>query len=94
MHFDGSINHGVGRAARFLQKAVGATQDGDVGPATIALVVQNDEISICDKICDYRVQYYKDIVSGDSSQAKYLGGWIRRIEEMRTFTTNPVADFN
>lgn len=88
LHFDSGINHGIGRAAKFLQRAVGAIEDGDIGPGTISLIVQNNEIDICNTICEYRVQYYNDIVSNNPTQSKYLNGWMRRIEEMRVFTTN------
>ncbi len=34
--FDTSVNHGTGRVAKFLQKAVGANMDGSTGPLTLA----------------------------------------------------------
>lgn len=36
--FDAAVNNGVGRAARWLQQAVGATADGIIGPATLTRV--------------------------------------------------------
>jgi lysozyme family protein len=36
--FDCAVNQGVGRAARFLQQAVGTTVDGKIGPKTMAAV--------------------------------------------------------
>lgn len=36
--FDAAVNNGVGRAARWLQQAVGVPQDGVIGPATLAAV--------------------------------------------------------
>ena len=94
LHFDGCINHGVGRMAKFLQTVVGATADGDIGPATIALVQQQDETAICNAVCDKRVAYYSAIVANHPDQAKYLNGWLRRVNEMRTFVTDPSNSFD
>jgi uncharacterized protein (TIGR02594 family) len=37
MHFDCAVNQGVHDAARFLQEAVGADVDGEIGPKTLAM---------------------------------------------------------
>jgi lysozyme family protein len=83
-----AINHGPKKAGMFLQKAVQATPDGNVGPNTLAKVSAIDEIQICNTICDLRAQFYNDIVSAKPTQVKYLKGWLRRVEEMRTFVTS------
>lgn len=97
LHFDGAVNHGVGRAGRFLQRAVSANQDGDVGPATLKLVQQyidqGAEFDVLNRICDIREAFYQSIVANDPTQKKYLGGWLRRIKEMRAFTTDPKRTF-
>lgn len=98
LHFDGAVNHGVGRAGRFLQRAVGAVEDGDVGPATLraakAAIKKEGDIAICNKICDFRADFYRAIVARNPSQKRFLNGWMRRINEMRAFTTDPAADFH
>lgn len=94
LHFDGCMNHGVGKAGRFLQVAVGTTPDGAVGPATLAKAAALDELVVCAKICDRRTQFYRDIVSNDSSQAKWLNGWLRRIEEMRALVLDKNRSFS
>lgn len=96
LHFDGAVNHGTGRAVRFLQQAVGVEVDGDYGPATHAAVqaaLQSDSTgaALCDAICDLRAAFYKQIVVKNPSQGKYLNGWLRRIEEMRTFVKQSTA---
>lgn len=40
MHFDAAVNHGVGSAIHFLQEAVGADVDGEIGPQTRAAVAK------------------------------------------------------
>ena len=93
LHFDGAINHGVGRAAVFLQRALEVQDDGDIGPATLAAVQESDELVVCNRICDIRTDFYRAIVAAKPTQAKYLNGWLRRINEMRAFSTYPNTSF-
>lgn len=97
LHFDGCVNHGISRASKFLQQAVNASSDGDIGPATLtALSVYmklHSEAVICNKICDLREQFYRDIVSRNPSQQKFLKGWLRRISEMRTLVLDQTKNF-
>jgi len=93
LHFDGCTNHGVGRASKFLQRAADVDDDGRIGPATIAAVEAMDEIELCESICDQRAKFYNDIVASNPPQKRFLNGWMRRIEEMRAYTTDPENDF-
>lgn len=94
LHFDVCINNGVGRAAIFLQRAIGVNADGDIGPATLSRLSTADSIAVCNRICDLREQFYRDIVTNKPIQIKYLTGWLRRCNEMRTLTTNPGNTFS
>lgn len=88
LHFDGCINNGVRRANIFLQLAAQVTPDGDVGPATIAKVRTLNPVKMCNSICNEREMFYRQIVKNNPVQLKYLNGWLRRITEMRAFTTD------
>ena len=85
LHFDACVNNGISRANKMLQAAIGVTQDGDIGPITIQQVSKMNDIVLCEKLCDARLSFYKNIVSNNPSQVKYINGWTRRVEEMRTF---------
>jgi lysozyme family protein len=93
LHFDGCVNHGIKRASKFLQIAVGAEPDGEIGPQTLEMLSSNDEFAVCEQICNLREQFYRDIVSARPSQAKFLKGWLRRINEMREFVLNQDNQF-
>lgn len=93
LHFDGAVNHGVGRANRFLQRSLNVVDDGVIGPRTIRAAHAADAIAICQSICDQRDAFYRQIVARNPSQGRFLGGWLRRINEMRDFTCNPSVDF-
>lgn len=93
LHFDGAVNHGVGRANRFLQRAAGANEDGDIGPASLTAIQAKDEIQLCNSVCDLREAFYRQIVANRPEQARFLNGWLRRISEMRAFSTDPSKSF-
>jgi lysozyme family protein len=93
LHFDGCVNHGISRAKKFLQGAVGAEQDGIVGRQTLAAVSAMDPIAVCESICIQRAKFYRDIVAAKPAQERFLKGWLRRIDEMHIFTTDPSVTF-
>lgn len=94
LHFDVCTNNGVGRAAIFLQRALGVSPDGNIGPATLLKLTSSDAIAVCNKVCDLREQFYRDIVANKPVQVKFLAGWLRRCNEMRVLTTNPANSFS
>lgn len=75
---DCGVNHGQKRAAKWFQKAVGATQDGVIGPQTLAAAEENSHASTYLLICAYRFRFYGAIVGRDHSQAEYISGWNNR----------------
>ena len=94
LHFDVCVNNGVGRAAIFLQRAIGVTADGAIGPATLGKLAIMDPILVCTRIANTREQFYRDIVTNRPVQGKYLNGWLRRNNELRALTTDPTHTFD
>ena len=79
--FDIAVNSGPGRAAKFLQSAVGATPDGRIGPNTL-VCVKRTTLSVTDLInilCDRRALFYKSLPTFST----FGKGWLRRCEEVR-----------
>lgn len=87
VHFDGSVNHGIKQAAKFLQRALGVDDDGDIGPQTLAAVRQDDAAGRIDDICanilDQRAAFYRRIVERNPSQQVFINGWMNRINDVR-----------
>lgn len=77
--FDTAVNNGVGRAAKILQKALGVTVDGGIGPGTMAALQGADQTVLSGKYIDIRETFYQAIVDHDPTQAKWLNGWLRRL---------------
>lgn len=86
IHFDGCVNHGIGRANKFLQRAVGAVEDGQIGPATLRAINSMDAEILIKRLSKIRADFYNAIVQRDPSQQMFLKGWMRRIDEVTDFT--------
>lgn len=81
--FDAAVNSGPGRSAKLLQAAVGVTQDGAIGPATIAAVNAMPPLTVAANFIGARDAFYRDIVNNDPSQGAFLKGWLNRDNALR-----------
>lgn len=72
--FDSMINHGPVTGAKLLQRAVGVTADGVIGPVTLSRAAQISP----EFFAEVRSDYYVDIVKSDPTQIEFLKGWMRR----------------
>lgn len=79
--FDWAVNSGPGRAAKALQKVVMVTQDGAIGPMTLAAVEEELPEEIIEKITKEREEFYRSLRTFDT----FGKGWLRRNEETRDF---------
>ena len=79
--FDFGVNAGPGRAAKFLQKMIGTTVDGGIGPMTLAKVNEYvDSNGLEESIKQYqsaRQEYYESL----STFGTFGKGWTRRVDE-------------
>ncbi|MDA9005388.1 hypothetical protein N9J49_05025 [Amylibacter sp.] len=74
---DWAINSGASRPAKAIQRAVGATADGVIGPKTLQLVAEKDPKFIIDYVYTVRQAFYKGL-----DDFKHFGrGWSRRNKE-------------
>ena len=87
LHFDAAVNHGCGRAVKFLQSSVGAKPDGNFGPLTMqavdAAVTALSEVGVCQLYLVQREQFYKQIIERDPSQQVFAKGWQKRVDHLR-----------
>jgi lysozyme family protein len=78
LQFDCAVNQGPGRAARILQKSVGARVDGIIGPATLAAVERawdRAPARLLGEYCARRAVHYSSL----SQVVRYGLGWFRRL---------------
>lgn len=75
---DMGVNAGPGRAGKMLQGIIKATQDGQIGPMTIAAVNGYDnDIRLISEFYEARIAYYKSLKTWDT----FGRGWERRAKE-------------
>ena len=79
--FDFAVNAGPSRSAKFLQRLIGTTVDGGIGPNTLKAVDNYvEEVGLETAIEDYqsaRQEYYEALDTFDT----FGRGWTRRVEE-------------
>ena len=83
--FDFQVNAGGG-ASKLLQRVLnelGAQPplvvDGDIGPGTMAALNRMDPKAVYNRYKQGRIDYYEDLVARRPSQAKFLTGWLKRV---------------
>ena len=72
------VNVGVAQVSLWLQEAVGAIPDGDIGPATLAAVNKADPQKALDALKAQAVLSYQQIAKDNPADEQYLAGWIAR----------------
>jgi len=73
--FDAAANHGIENAVRFLQRAAGVADDGDIGPITLSAI---NSMSVTDVLMRFnaaRLRFYTQL----STWPDYSKGWALRI---------------
>jgi len=73
--FDAAVNHGVDRAARWLQTAVGVAVDGRIGPQSIAAVLAMNPAKLVMRYVAIRLEFY----AGLKTFPTFGRGWTRRV---------------
>lgn len=77
--FDFAVNSGPKRAAQFLQRIVGAADDGVIGPATIKAVKAMDGHKVIAALLDARLAWLKTL----GTFKTFGNGWASRVDGVR-----------
>jgi lysozyme family protein len=75
---DCGVNHGPGRAARWVQRSTMVKRDGDLGPISLGAINSTDPLEIYLETTAYRIKLYGRIVRKDHGQAVFISGWNNR----------------
>jgi len=78
MVFDFGVNAGPRRSVKLLQRAAGVTDDGSVGPKTLAAVMAADPLAMIAEMADERLAYYRSLDNFDAFGA----GWTNRTQQV------------
>jgi lysozyme family protein len=83
---DSAVQHGAGRAMRWLQAAIGVKPDGDAGPTTMAAWSAMAKApgyadAVYKLVLKRRIKFYAAIIHDDPTQATFANGWADRVCE-------------
>ena len=73
--FDAAVNSGTRQAVKWLQRVVGAVEDGVIGPVTLSLVAERNPAGIAAAINGERL----DLMTSTPNWGSFGKGWARRI---------------
>jgi lysozyme family protein len=72
---DAAVNHGIGNAVRWMQRAAGVADDGYIGPATLAAVGRAEPADLVLAFNAERLEFYAKLGTFDV----FGRGWTRRV---------------
>lgn len=76
IYFDVAVNAGPGQAAKQLQRALGVTADGAIGPITLAALKAANPADLIPKFSDVRRGFYRAL----AQFPRYGRGWLARVD--------------
>lgn len=79
--FDGAVNSGPSRGARWLQSALGVKADGQIGNGTLAAARSSDPVAVIKRACQVRMGFLR----GLKTWGTFGKGWSRRVAHVEVF---------
>ena len=76
--FDYGVNAGPRIAVKALQRVAGVTEDGSIGPKTLAAVRAMDAVRLLDQMAEARLAHYR----GLAEFATFGNGWVARTQQV------------
>lgn len=88
VHFDACVHHGIGQAARFLQKILGVKVDGAIGPKTLAALslinTGRGHRVLCNGLISERERFFYMLSARHiTGTSPFLNGWLNRTAALR-----------
>lgn len=77
--FDAAVNSGTAQAAKWLQRALGVTADGQIGEATLAVARTAKAAPVINSACDKRLAMLRSLRTWPT----FGTGWSRRVADVR-----------
>lgn len=86
--FDAAFNHGMRNTSKIYQRAVGAKDDGDIGPKTLAKASKISEDDRLLRFLSCRIKFYTSL----STFKTFGAGWMNRVAENLLFASDDNED--
>lgn len=78
--FDFAVNSGTQRAVKKLQIVLNITATGQMGPDTIEAINAADSHQLVEDYKAARRNFFNAIVRANPTQAKFIDGWLSRVD--------------
>jgi lysozyme family protein len=85
--FDFAINAGPGRAIKTMQKAIGTTPDGAIGPKTMQSLKEMNPTQLIEKFSVEKESFYRSLPTFQT----FGKGWLRRVAEAKDHAETMLA---
>jgi lysozyme family protein len=85
--YDFAVNSGPARAVRFAQKIAGATQDGAMGPKTLAKIKEYCDAKGDEAFIQAYTDARMDFLQGLSTFNTFGRGWTRRVNDVEHYAS-------
>ncbi len=86
LYFDMAVNAGPYRAAVLLQRALGVSDDGRIGPLTRAALLKVNPKQSIERYSAAKRAFYSSL-----HQPRFIKGWLNRTTEVQTTATHMLA---
>lgn len=78
LYFDMAVNAGPNRATKLMQRALGLTEDGRVGPITRQAMKSADPRKLIERYSEVKRAFYINL-----NQPRFIKGWLNRVRDVR-----------
>ncbi len=85
--FDFAINAGPAAARKMIQKALGVTADGSIGPATMKAIQDAEGKDLLEKFSHSKEAFYKSLPTFPT----YGKGWLKRVADVQTSASTMIG---
>ena len=86
LYFDMAVNAGPYKAAILLQRALGVTADGRIGPVTREAIKSANPKTLISAFSNAKADFYRSL-----HQPKFIKGWLNRVAEVQSNATKMVT---
>ena len=91
--FDSAVNCGIGMAVSFLQEVLGIPTsyrfDDNTSAAYHNFVAEHTGLDLANGVLARRTTHYKLLVADNEELAKFLTGWLNRVEALSKLISSP-----
>lgn len=89
--YDGMVNHGYW-GIKMLQRILGLTEDGIVGPNTLNKINTTDPADLYLKYKAARTAFYHWLAENRTGQQRFLNGWLNRINQFKDYSLQTIKE--